>query len=165
VSSLFSPISGAMMSVIAVMWCRIPASKIALNKSQFEAVRAHVKRGLSGGVEMVPEAAESRVSRGLSGGVEMIPEAVEAQFCSQGLSGSVEMVPEAVESSVQAVEVTLPAAEATESSRCEAEVVPCDDDGAAVESGMCVCVCFTQLFPCLCLLETSQNTIRVQVYS
>jgi len=75
------------------------------------------------------------------------------------------MVPEAVESSVQAVEVTLPAAEATESSRCEAEVVPCDDDGAAVESGMCVCVCFTQLFPCLCLLETSQNTIRVQVYS
>jgi len=75
------------------------------------------------------------------------------------------MVPEAVESSVQAVEVTLPAAEATQSSRCEAEVVPCDDDGAAVESGMCVCVCFTQLFPCLCLLETSQNTIRVQVYS
>jgi len=45
--------------VHVVYVCRIPASKIALNKSQFDAMLVRVSRGLRGSAECIPEAVEA----------------------------------------------------------------------------------------------------------
>jgi len=69
--------------------CRIPASKIALNKSQLDAMLARASRGSSGTAELIPEAVEAHAEPVQAIEAELVEAAESNSHAAEGVSAVV----------------------------------------------------------------------------